>query len=308
MYRLNCLVDGEHIIKNIFTVDILHNKSISDLNEAIKNKKQPAFDQFEADKLELKKVEIPLYEGVFVESLKKPQAYFITAIHASELNDSTANIHEIWPEKPRRHYLHVVVSPPHKNNKRGREEETQSLNKIQKFNDTPREISVHPEFQYLNLTRHIIEHGQQRIDRTGTGTRSVFAPNQLRFDLSNDVFPLLTTKRVFFRAVAEELLWMISGDTNSKTLNEKGIKIWNGNGSREYLDKIGLKHREEGDLGPVYGFQWRHFGAEYIDCQTDYHDKGVDQLKEVIHKIKTKPMDRRIIMSVWNPKGTHSFD
>jgi len=95
---------------------------------------------------------------------------------------------------------------------------------------------------------------------------------------------------------------MISGDTDAKHLSEKGVKIWDGNASREYLDKVGLNHHEEGDLGPVYGFQWRHFGAEYIDCKTDYTGKGVDQLKEVIHKIKTNPTDRRIIMSAWNPK------
>ncbi|KAJ2963447.1 hypothetical protein NQZ79_g1534 [Umbelopsis isabellina] len=159
----------------------------------------------------------------------------------------------------------------------------------------------HEEYQYLNLIRNIIENGEKRADRTGTGTISVFAPPQLRFSLKDDIFPLLTTKRVFFRAVAEELLWFIKGDTNSKHLSDKGIKIWDGNGSREYLDSIGLSHREEGDLGPVYGFQWRHFGAEYVDCHTDYTGKGIDQLQQVIDKIKNKPTDRRIILSAWNP-------
>ena len=97
-----------------------------------------------------------------------------------------------------------------------------------------------------------------------------------------------------------ELLWFISGNTSSLPLSEAGIKIWDGNGSREYLDKIGLSHREVGDLGPVYGFQWRHFGAEYVDAKTDYTGKGVDQLAEVIHKLKHNPFDRRIIMSAWN--------
>jgi len=112
---------------------------------------------------------------------------------------------------------------------------------------------------------------------------------------------LLTTKRVFLRAVIAELLWFISGSTSSKPLSEAGIKIWDGNGSREYLDSVGLSHREEGDLGPVYGFQWRHFGAEYTDCHDNYEGKGVDQLAEVIDKLKTKPYDRRIILSAWNP-------
>ncbi len=115
------------------------------------------------------------------------------------------------------------------------------------------------------------------------------------------VLPLLTTKRVFLRAVIEELLWFVAGCTSSLPLSERGIKIWDGNGSREFLDKNGLSHREEGDLGPVYGFQWRHFGAEYVDAKTDYEGQGVDQLAEVIDKLKNKPFDRRIILSAWNP-------
>lgn len=106
---------------------------------------------------------------------------------------------------------------------------------------------------------------------------------------------------MFLRAVIAELLWFISGSTSSLPLSDAGIKIWDGNGSREYLDSVGLLHREIGDLGPVYGFQWRHFGAEYIDAKADYTGKGVDQLSEVIEKLKNKPYDRRIILSAWNP-------
>lgn len=146
-----------------------------------------------------------------------------------------------------------------------------------------------------------MKEGEHRADRTGTGTLAIFAPPQLRFSLKDDIFPLLTTKRVFYRGVLEELLWFIRGDTNSKHLSERNIKIWDGNGSREYLDKLGLTHRREGDLGPVYGFQWRHFGAKYVDCDTDYTGQGVDQLQEVIDKIKNNPTDRRIILSAWNP-------
>ncbi|KAK3825584.1 MAG: thymidylate synthase [Benniella sp.] len=159
----------------------------------------------------------------------------------------------------------------------------------------------HEEHQYLNMIRHVMEHGEFRADRTGTGTRSIFAPPSMRFSLENDIFPLLTTKRVFFRAVIEELLWFVKGDTNGLHLSERGVKIWDGNGSREYLDKVGLTHHKVGDLGPVYGFQWRHFGAEYKGCDVDYTGQGVDQLAEVIWKIKNKPTDRRIIMSAWNP-------
>jgi len=157
----------------------------------------------------------------------------------------------------------------------------------------------HEEYQYLKAIRHIIEKGVHMEDRTGVGTRSVFGA-QMRFDLRKS-FPLLTTKRTFWRGVAEELLWFVRGDTNAKNLSDKGVKIWDANGSREFLDKRGLSHREEMDLGPVYGFQWRHFGAKYVDMHTDYTGQGVDQLAECIRKIKEDPTDRRILLSAWNP-------
>ncbi|ETI22743.1 thymidylate synthase [Cladophialophora carrionii CBS 160.54] len=169
----------------------------------------------------------------------------------------------------------------------------------------------HEESQYLDLIRDILSRGEHRPDRTGTGTLSLFAPPQLRFSLSKadpaspaaeriPVLPLLTTKRVFLRAVTTELLWFVSGCTTSKPLSDAGIHIWDGNGSREFLDKLGFTGREEGDLGPVYGFQWRHFGAQYTDCRTDYTGQGVDQIKEIVRKLKTNPYDRRIILSAWN--------
>ena len=110
---------------------------------------------------------------------------------------------------------------------------------------------------------------------------------------------------MFLRAVIAELLWFIEGSTSSLPLSEAGVKIWDGNGSREFLDGLGLTHREVGDLGPVYGFQWRHFGAEYIDAKTDYTGKGVDQLASVVDKLRNKPYDRRIIMSAWNARDLH---
>lgn len=156
------------------------------------------------------------------------------------------------------------------------------------------------EMQYLDLCREIILKGVQRGDRTGTGTLSKFG-TQMRFSLRDGTLPLLTTKRVFWRGVAEELLWFIQGNTNANDLAEKDIHIWDGNGSREFLDGRGLSHREAGDLGPVYGFQWRHFGAKYVDMHTDYSGQGVDQLADCIDKIINNPEDRRIIMSAWNP-------
>ena len=156
------------------------------------------------------------------------------------------------------------------------------------------------ELQYLDLLKDIMETGVTREDRTGTGTISKFGV-QMRFSLRDGVFPLLTTKKVFWRGVAEELLWFVKGSTNAKLLADKRIHIWDGNGSREFLDSRGLQHREEMDLGPVYGFQWRHFGAAYEDMHANYEGKGVDQLKECINKIKNNPTDRRIIMTAWNP-------
>lgn len=178
-------------------------------------------------------------------------------------------------------------------------------------NGTSKADPSHEEYQYLNLIRDILDHGEHRPDRTGTGTYSIFAPSQMKFNLSRPstdstappelILPLLTTKRVFLRAVIGELLWFVAGSTHYKSLQEAGIKIWDGNGSRTYLDSVGLSHHEEGDLGPVYGFQWRHFGAEYKGHDADYTGQGVDQLAEVIDKLKNRPYDRRIILSAWNP-------
>lgn len=161
----------------------------------------------------------------------------------------------------------------------------------------------HDEDQYLDLIKRVLDTGAVRPDRTGTGTLSLFAPPNLRFSLADATLPLLTTKRTFLRGILEELLWFVQGATDSKLLSAKGVKIWDGNGSREFLDKRGLTHRREGDLGPVYGFQWRHFGAKYENSDKDYTGEGVDQLKECIRKIKEDPTDRRIIMSAWNPAG-----
>lgn len=158
------------------------------------------------------------------------------------------------------------------------------------------------EEQYLQLIRKILKEGIVRGDRTGTGTKSLFGA-QMRFDLRDGTLPLLTTKKTFWRGVAEELLWFISGSTNANLLKEKNIRIWDGNASKEFLESRGLGHREEGDLGPVYGFQWRHFGAEYKDMHADYTGQGVDQLAECIDKIKNNPEDRRILMSAWNPSA-----
>lgn len=157
----------------------------------------------------------------------------------------------------------------------------------------------HEEKQYLNLIQKILSGGETREDRTGVGTLAIFG-EQMKFSLRDGVIPLLTTKRVFWKGVVEELIWFIAGCTDATKLSEKGVHIWDENGSREFLDKCGFHDRETGDLGPIYGFQWRHWGAKYVDHKTDYSGQGVDQLMECIEKIKNKQTDRRIMLSAWN--------
>lgn len=157
------------------------------------------------------------------------------------------------------------------------------------------------ELEYFDLIRKVLRDGKYKPDRTGTGTISLFGA-QMRFSLRNSTVPLLTTKRVFWRGIVEELLWFLAGSTDSNQLKEKNVHIWDANGSKEFLEKSGLGHREEGDLGPIYGFQWRHFGAEYVNNNTNYSGKGVDQIANIIERIKKDPYDRRLILSAWNPK------
>jgi dihydrofolate reductase/thymidylate synthase len=157
------------------------------------------------------------------------------------------------------------------------------------------------EQQYLNMIRDLIDNGDKMIDRTGVGTKSKFGAC-VRYSLRNGRLPLLTTKRVFWRAVVDELEWIINGKTDAKLLQAKGVRIWDGNGTKAFLTKIGQGHREEFDLGPIYGHQWRFFGAPYVDCHTDYKGQGVDQVQEVVNLIKTDPNSRRMLVSAWNPK------
>ena len=130
--------------------------------------------------------------------------------------------------------------------------------------------------QYLELLKHIKENGTSKNDRTGIGTKSVFG-YQMRFDL-NDGFPILTTKKIHFKSVVYELLWFLKGDTNIKYLTDNGIRIWN-----EWADK-------KGDLGPIYGKQWRNWNNE-----------GIDQIKLAIETLKKNPDSRRVLISAWNP-------
>lgn len=157
------------------------------------------------------------------------------------------------------------------------------------------------EFNYLNILQHVLFNGINRSDRTNVGTLSVFG-SQMRFDLKNS-FPLLTTKRVPFQSVLKELLWLVKGDTNSKHLQDQGVNIWNGNTTREFLDNRGLTHLPEGDIGEMYGHQWRHWGSTYTNCTADYSNQGIDQLQQVIDEIKSNPTSRRLIVTALNPSS-----
>lgn len=140
------------------------------------------------------------------------------------------------------------------------------------------------EQEYLNLVNEIINNGTVVDDRTGTGTRAIFGA-VMKCDLQKE-FPLLTTKFVNFNTIADELLWFISGSTDEKKLNSR---IWNKN-----AQACG------GELGPIYGFQWRHWGATYNTCLDDYTGQGIDQLAKVIDLLKNDPKSRRILLSSWN--------
>lgn len=155
------------------------------------------------------------------------------------------------------------------------------------------------EYHYLNLLREIRNNGEVRGDRTGTGTVSLFG-RQLRFNLKGGVLPLMTTKKTYYRGVVEELLFFLRGDHDNRKLQRQKVHIWDGNTSREYLDKYNKKHIEENDLGLAYGVQWRAAGAQLESIDTDYRGKGVDQLAEVIDLIKRDPQSRRIIINAWN--------
>ena len=159
---------------------------------------------------------------------------------------------------------------------------------------------------FIDLLEKVLNEGEDREDRTNTGTLSIFGP-QIEFDNLDTQFPLLTSKRVSLKTVFEELIWMLRGQTHNKILNEKGVKIWNGNSTREFLDSNGLNHYPEGELGPIYGAQWRNFGGKHdsnvLKHVADNDNGGVDQISELLHQIRTNPTSRRLFVSAFNPKA-----
>ena len=150
--------------------------------------------------------------------------------------------------------------------------------------------------QYLDLLRRILDDGSDRDDRTGTGTRGVFG-HQMRFALA-DGFPLLTTKKLHLRSIVHELLWFLRGETHVGSLQEVGVRIWDEWATEAQTARFG---RKAGDLGPVYGHQWRNFGATKND-DGSYARDGVDQIQRMLDQIARTPNSRRLIVSGWNPK------
>ena len=171
-----------------------------------------------------------------------------------------------------------------------------SLEKLKERNG-----ETHDEYQYISLIEDILNYGTMVTGRNGNALTTF--GSAMHFSLENNIIPVLTTKKVAIKTCIKELLWFISGETNNKVLKNQNVHIWDGNGSREFLDSRGLTNLEEDDLGPVYGHQWRHFNAPYTDCETDYTDKGVDQLSYIINCLKDpkERYSRRLVMSAWNP-------
>jgi len=158
---------------------------------------------------------------------------------------------------------------------------------------------------YISLLKDTLINGEDREGRNGK-VYSIFG-QMISFKDINQAFPLLTTKKMFIRGIIEEILWFLRGSTDAKELQQKGVKIWDGNSSREFLDSIGLSHYSEGELGPVYGWQWRKFGKKYVCIKDDTKKledsdpNGFDQLKYIIEELMKPEYSRRAVLSGWNP-------
>lgn len=157
------------------------------------------------------------------------------------------------------------------------------------------------EKQYIDIIQKIIHEGHLETGRNGR-TKSIFGAS-MRFSLKNDVIPILTTKKTAWKTCLKELLWFISGDTSNTILKNQGVRIWDLNGTREFLDSRDLHNYEVDELGPIYGHQWRHFNAKWEGNDVDYTGKGIDQLQQIIDQLKdpVNRFSRRLVMTAWNP-------
>jgi thymidylate synthase len=160
--------------------------------------------------------------------------------------------------------------------------------------------NIHPEKQYLNLISELLEEGNIETGRNGNTYSNI--GGAMYFSLENNEIPILTTKKVAVKTCLKELLWFIRGNTSNELLTKQGVHIWDANASKDFLESRNLNYCE-GDLGPVYGHQWRFFNATYEDCNTDYDGQGIDQLQNIIDDLKDpeKRYSRRHVISCWNP-------
>lgn len=231
-------------------------------------------------------------ENLYHEALSK-FSYLCKTVYINKLNGERKS-NQIFPQR-------LLLSLPH----------NVSIVNMKKWTLYTFKLNIsHQEDKYLSLMGKIMKKGEVRKDRTGVGTKSLFGV-RMKFDLSKE-FPLFTTKRVPLQMILKELLFFISGKTDTKILEKHNVNIWKDNTStlkeraalqsKEFLTKRGLKY-EEGDYGPSYGFQWRHSGAKYDEKSRDkdYTGKGVDQLTKLIDQIKNNPYSRRHILTAWNP-------
>lgn len=213
------------------------------------------------------------------------ETVYLTEIDDTKRNEGHYECDTFFPPLPRRFHLTYSL--------KGYTPEL-TFNRYENWSDATSE-----EQRYLQLLKDIIDNGEDHSDRTGTGIKSVFG-RQLRFSIDDGVIPLMTTKKTFFKGIVEELLFFLRGDHDNRKLQAKGVHIWDGNTSREYLDQYNKKHIQEHDLGLAYGVQWRAAGAKLGNIETDYRGKGIDQISNVLDLIRSDPNSRRIIINAWN--------
>jgi thymidylate synthase len=173
-----------------------------------------------------------------------------------------------------------------------------------KINECEKTTQNNEEEQYLRLIKCILDNGFLEEGRNGK-TKSIFG-SSMRFSLKNGKIPILTTKKVAWKTCLKELLWFIRGETDNKILQRQNVHIWDGNSSKEFMKSIGMEHYSEGILGPIYGYQWRHFNAPYdvrSGAVLDENQNGIDQLQYIIEQLKNPETrnSRRLIMTAWNP-------
>lgn len=237
-----------------------------------------------------------IYKLFLTHPILYPTLVYLTEVYGASFTEMNAP--DVFMPALDDSYVVETISPLYKEN-------DQSFRFIKYYKSISKNSECFQERKYLQLCADVLVNGSKRVDRTNVGTISCFG-KQLKIDISQGV-PLLTTKRVPWKHCILELLWFLRGDTDAKVLQKDGVKIWDGNTSREFLDSKNLKHYGEGILGPGYGWNWRFFGANYAQAFADTSKVdtskigGFDQIDYVINELKTNPFSRRIMVSAWNP-------